>query len=206
MRRYEAMPEGIKAERIEGVIYMAAATTADFHGVPHAHLIGWLTVYRAATKGVEVADNTTTRLDPDNDPQPDASLWILPAYGGRAKTNSKGYLIGSPELIVEVSGSTVSFDLNDKLRVYRRNGVQEYVVHRVYDGQIDWFVLKNDRYDRIQDDSNVIFRSLVFPGLWLNAQSLVNGDIADVLQVLQAGLSSAELAEFVKRLSGYHQK
>ena len=74
-RRYQATPEKFKAELIEGVVYVASPVRS-FHGVPHADLVTWLGVYRTATPGVSVADNTTTRLDLDNEPQPDALLRI----------------------------------------------------------------------------------------------------------------------------------
>jgi hypothetical protein len=41
--------------------------------------MGWLIHYEAATPGVETADNSTARLDLDNEPQPDAVLLIDPA-------------------------------------------------------------------------------------------------------------------------------
>ena len=36
--------------------------------------MAWLSSYWAATLGVELYDNTTVRLDVDNEPQPDALL------------------------------------------------------------------------------------------------------------------------------------
>lgn len=194
------MPEGVKAERIEGVVYMpAAAVTADFHGVPHAHLMGWLTWYRAFTPGVEVSDNSTTHLDLDNDPQPDACLFVLPTHGGRVKINEKGYIVGAPELIVEVAGSSVSYDLNAKLNAYRRNGVREYLVHRVYDGEFDWFILRQGQYDRLAPDPEGILQSREFPGLWLKPDALMSGNLAEVLRVLQSGLASPEHQAFTHR-------
>ncbi|NCS41688.1 MAG: Uma2 family endonuclease, partial [Microcystis aeruginosa BS13-10] len=73
-RRYQAMTQLKKAELIAGVVYMAAAVRAKNHGKPHANIIGWLTAYEVATPGVETLDNTTVRLDGDNQPQPDALL------------------------------------------------------------------------------------------------------------------------------------
>ncbi|XPM59754.2 MAG: hypothetical protein EDM05_021115 [Leptolyngbya sp. IPPAS B-1204] len=49
-RRYQATPEKFKAELIEGVVYVASPVRV-FHGTPHAALVGWLTVYWAATPG-----------------------------------------------------------------------------------------------------------------------------------------------------------
>jgi Uma2 family endonuclease len=202
LRRYEAMPENVKAERIEGIVYMpAAAVSAGFHGVPHAHLMGWLTWYRTFTPGVEVADNSTTLLDLDNDPQPDACLYVLPSHGGRVMLNEKEYIVGAPELIIEVSGSSVSYDLNAKLNAYRRNGVREYLVHRVYDGAFDWFVLREGQYERLALDGQGIFQSREFPGLWLKPDALLAGDLAEVLRTLQSGLASPEHQSFVQRLA-----
>ena len=43
-----------------------------------------------------------------------------------------------------------SYDLGDKLRAYWRNGAREYVVWRVLDRQIDWFVLHEERYEPLE--------------------------------------------------------
>jgi Uma2 family endonuclease len=198
-RRYAAMPHVKKAELIEGVVYMPSPVTQEDHGGPHFDVIGWLAVYRAGTPGVEGGDNSTLRLDLDNEPQPDAFLRILPQYAGQSRNSGK-YVAGAPELIVEVAASSASYDLHDKLHAYRRNEVREYVVWRVWDRAIDWFVLRNDRYQRLTPDSEGQFRSEIFPGLWLDPQALLRGDLAQVIAVLQQGLASPEHAEFVNRL------
>jgi Uma2 family endonuclease len=200
-QRYAAMPPKVKAERIEGIVYMAAAaTSATFHGDPHAHVLTWLGNYMAATPGVAASDNSTVTLDLDNDPQPDASLRILPGHGGRTKLTSEGYIDGAPELIVEITASSLSYDLGPKLNAYRRTGVLEYLVHRTYDGEFDWFILRDGQYVRLAPDSEGIYRSEVFPGLWLAADALINGRLADVLAVLQRGVATGEHGEFVKKL------
>lgn len=53
---------------------------------------------------------------------------------------------GPPELIGGIAASSASYDLYDKLNVYRRNGVQEYIVWRVYEEGLDWFQLKEGAY------------------------------------------------------------
>ena len=131
-RRYQAMPHIKKAELIEGVVYVASPVRITNHGRPHAQVMAWLTAYWVATPGVDMADNTTVRLDADNKPQPDALLRLEPEVGGNSRVNDDGYLEGAPELIVEVAASSASYDLNDKLNAYRRNGVQEYIVWQIY--------------------------------------------------------------------------
>jgi Uma2 family endonuclease len=67
-----------------------------------------------------------------------------PAHGAeRRPRDADGYLVAAPVFIFEVSGSTASYDLNVKFELYRRHGVREYVVWRVYEAAIDWFALRD---------------------------------------------------------------
>ena len=200
-RRYEAMPKLKKAELIEGVVYMPSPVRLNRHGRPQRHISNWLGHYEAATPGVDGADNSTVRLDLDNEPQPDALLFIDPARGGQARISADDYLEGAPELVAEVASSSASYDLHVKLHVYRRSGVREYLVWRVLDGQIDWFVLREGQYEALAPGSDGILKSTIFPGLWLDPSALLRGDLARVLVVLDQGVHSAEHAEFVARLA-----
>jgi hypothetical protein len=197
-RRYEGMPEIKKAELIEGVVYMPSPVRLRRHGRPHFRLIGWLAAYEAETPSVMGGDNTTARLDMDNEPQPDAMLLLDPACGGQAIISADDYVEKAPEWVGEISASSVSFDLHTKLNVYRRNGVREYLVWRVQDKQIDWFSLRSGEFEPLAADVSGILRSEVFPGLWLDAAALVRGDMRRVLAVAQQGIASPEHAEFIK--------
>jgi Uma2 family endonuclease len=198
-RRYEAMPRLKKAELIEGVVYVPSPVRHYQHGSPHAHLISWLGLYAANTPGIEVGDNSSVRLDLDNEPQPDGLLFIDPTCGGQVRISADGIIEGAPELVAEVASSSVSYDLHAKLHVYRRNGVREYIVWRVLEGEIDWFVLRAGQYERMPLDANGLLRSEVFVGLWLDPAALVRGDLATVLAIIQQGLASPEHATFVTR-------
>jgi Uma2 family endonuclease len=186
-KRYDATPNLKKAELIEGVVYVPAALRFRNHGQPHANIIGWLWFYKIATPGVELADNPTVRLDLDNAPQPDAVLLIK---GGQTRISSDDYIEGAPELIVEIAASSAAYDLYDKKRAYRRNGVREYLVWRVYDREFDWFYLEAGEYIKLEADTEGILRSLTFPGLWLAVSSLLSGEMERVLSVLQAGMNN----------------
>jgi len=199
-RRYDAMPHLKKAELIEGVVYVPSPVRYHHHSAPHALLIGWLVQYAAGTPGVSVGDNGTVRLDLDNEPQPDAFLFIDPACGGQTRLSSDDYIEGAPELVAEVASSSVSYDLHAKLHAYRRNGVREYLVWRVLDQAIDWFVLRAGQYEPLPVDANGLVRSEVFPGLWLAPAALLRGDLTAVLASVQQGLGSPEHAAFVTRL------
>ena len=198
-RRYAAMPEVKKAELIEGVVYMPSPVSHPEHSRPHLNVITWLGTYISATPGVDGGIDGTLRLDLENEPQPDAFLRIEPRCGGQSRDDGK-YIGGAPELIAEVAASSVSYDLHDKLRAYQRNGVREYLVWRVWDRAIDWFALREGRYDRLPLNSAGRYQSEVFPGLWLDPEAMLRGELARVVAVLHEGLASPEHADFVGRL------
>jgi hypothetical protein len=95
----------------------------------------------------------------------------------------------------------VSLDLNAKLRVYRRNNVREYLVWRVLDRAIDWFVLVDEEYQRLEPDADGILRSQVFPGLWLDPGAMLGSHLSRVLEILNQGLADPTHANFEARLN-----
>jgi len=199
-QRYDAMPHIKKAELIQGVVYMPPPVRTDIHGRPHAHIMGWLAVYCAATPGVDMSDNATVRLKGDNEPQPDALLRLDETLGGNSRIDDDGYIEGGPELIVEVAGTSADYDLHEKLDVYQRHGVKEYVVWQTEDKQLNWFRLVGREYVLLAPGAENTIESQVFPGLRLMVQALLEGDLAKVLSELQRGLETDEHAEFVESL------
>lgn len=184
-RRYKAMPKLQKAELIEGTVYMAAAVRARKHGKPHSDLMTWLGVYATQNLNIEVYDNATVRLDLDNEPQPDIVLRVKEEAGGQSRISEDDYLEGAPELIVEIAASTASYDLHQKFNLYRRHGVQEYIVWRVLDEEIDWFCLQEGDYVRQIPDDRGRLSSDRFSGLILDVPALLAGNLAQVLAELQ---------------------
>ena len=197
-RRYEAMPRLKKAELIEGVVYMGSPVRV-IHGRPHASIMAWLSPYWMATPGVDLLIDTTVRLDADNEPQPDALLRI--EVGGQSTVSEDSYVEGAPEFIAEIAASSASYDLREKLRVYRRNQVQEYLIWQVYEQRTDWFRLREGEYIALSADESGIIRSEIFPGLWLGVSALLSGNLIEVQSVLQMGLATPEHQAFIENLS-----
>jgi Uma2 family endonuclease len=194
-RRYQVTPEAFKAELIEGVVYVASPVRM-FHGVPHAALMAWLGVYQAATPGVSVADNTTTRLDLDNELQPDALLRI--ERGGSSTISDDGYIEGAPELVAEIATSSAAIDLGAKRNAYRRNRVQEYSVWQTFENRFNWFRLQAEEFVLVEPDADGLIRSTVFPGLWLAVEDLLAGRMIEVLNRLQTGIADPAHTAFVQ--------
>jgi Uma2 family endonuclease len=198
-RRYDLMPSGKRAELIEGIVYMPSPLRANAHGKPHLHLAGWLAYYVSETPGAECFDNSTVRLDLDNEPQPDLVLLKSGGKGGQTRFSEDDYIEGAPELVVEIVASSRAYDLHQKKAVYRRNGVCEYLAWIITEPRVVWWQLVAGEYQEIAPDADGLLRSRAFPGLWLDAQALLRGDLKAVLAFLRRGIESAEHKAFLER-------
>jgi Uma2 family endonuclease len=197
--RYEAMPPGTWAELIDGVVFMSSPVGPE-HGRAQVSALVWLSYYEENTPGVEVLDNPSTVLGPRSEPQPDAILRIVSECGGRTSTDRR-VVRGVPELVLEVSHSTRFEDIGPKLNEYERTGVLEYVVLAIEPDEVHWFALRDGRLVALPPDADGLYRSEVFPGLWLDPQALLSRDTRRLRAVIDQGLTTPEHAAFVERLA-----
>jgi Uma2 family endonuclease len=203
-RRFDLTRNLKRAELIEGVVYIPPPI-GPAHGSKHAELGTWLGNYRTATPGTVSTITSSIRLDLDNEPQPDLALMIASEFGGNCRIDEDNFYSGAPELVAEISYSTVSFDLHQKKNLYRRHGVKEYLVWLVRDEAIYWFVLKDGEYIELADRDGV-FDSTVFPGLRLDAKALLTGDLPGVQRALNEALALPEHQKFVIELQNRKTK
>lgn len=200
-RRYTAMSGDLKAELIDGVVYMSSPAKTQ-HGRYVCLLATWLGTYEASTPGVESLSDATLRLDETSEPQPDVMLCRPQTLGGISLVDGDDYATGPVELAVEVAVSSASYDLHQKKEVYRRCGVIEYLVYVVRKNELRWFHLDQTRYVLLPMDDDGLIRSRVFPGLWLDPNALAERSASGLLKALDLGLASPEHAEYVKALGG----
>jgi Uma2 family endonuclease len=198
LRRWEGHPEIKNAELIGGIVYMASPVSIQ-HNDMDGNLGIWLGTYRVATAGTASGHNGTLFLQ-DDTPQADLNLRILPDYGGASWVEGS-YLHGVPELLAEICRSSASYDLHVKYDLYRSAKVPEYLTVLLYEREIRWHVLAGDAYQLLSPDADGLWRSRIFPGLWLDGQALLAGDMSRVLERLQEGLQSPEHQQFVERLA-----
>jgi len=195
-RRYEAMPD-IKAELIGGVVRMASPMKRP-HAVNSPMLSTALVLYSAATPGTEVVENATVILADDSEPQPDLILRITDEFGGLSHVDDDEYLVGPPELIIEVSHATERFDLGGKREAYARAGVREYLVLSVAKKVLRAFDLAAGA--ELPLDPAGVHRSRVFPGLWIATHAVTSQDARALMNCVNLGLASPEHAAFVVEL------
>ena len=197
--RYLKTPPDFRAELIEGIVYVMSPLRIK-HGRPDQRFSGVLFAYCAATPGVEGQNNATTIMGEKTEPQPDSALLILDEYGGQTRDGDDDYTHGAPELVIEVALSSRSIDLHAKFRDYERAGVREYLVYDASKPEIHWFASENGRFAALPPDADGLFRSRVFPGLWLDPAAFLANDKPALLAALGRGLASPEHAAFVAEL------
>lgn len=203
-RIYEEMAEDFRAELLGGIVFVREPLAMP-HGLSHAHLVSLLVAYGASSPGVQVPADATVILGDKDEVQPDAFLRVSPEYKGQTLDTGKGpYVLGPPELVAEVSFSSRSIDLHLKRKRYMRAGVLEYLVLCLQPKVIVWLDLH--RRTRLKPDGDGVFRSLVFPGLWIHGEALLSLDYTQGMAVLAQGLASAEHAAFVSRLAAERER
>jgi Uma2 family endonuclease len=195
LRRYEAMGDQVKAELINGIVYIMFPAHFEAHGVPDSIIQTWLGHFAAYTPSVHHATGPTIKLSRADVPQPDSLLLIKPEAGGNCRITADDYISGAPEFVAEVSASSASYDSREKMEAYLRAGVREYLIWRTYDKAVDWFVLQEDEYVRLPPDADDIIRSPHLSGLWLNMKALLTHDRAAVLRTLDEGLKARERSQ-----------
>ena len=197
--RYEAMPDGAWAELVGGVVYMPSPVRNE-HGDFDDDVSYWYGHYKRFTKGLRSGKNSTVILDEIGETQPDGHLRIPEDLGGQTRIE-RGFIVGSPELVVEIARSSRHFDLNEKRSDYERARVQEYLVIELDPNRIHWFKRQGDHFVELAPGADGISRSEVFPGLWLDPEALFAQDLDRLIEVLEAGLATPEHARFAAKLS-----
>jgi hypothetical protein len=197
LRRWEMHPEITKAELIRGIVYMPSPVSPE-HGSSESDLGIWIGSYRVATPGTDSAHNTTS-LMLDDAAQPDVHLRIARERGGRSWVEGR-WLHGAPELMTEVCLTSADYDLHVKYDLYEAAGVQEYLAVLLESQEIRWHTLVDGRYQLLPADADRIWRSRVFPGLWLDGRALLRRDMRRLLAVLRSGLRHREHKAFVEQL------
>src|SRR5688500_3403993 len=165
LRRWDADPTIKRAELIKGIVYMPSPVAIE-HGDTEYDVAVWTGHYAVATPGTKGSTNSTV-LMLDDVPQPDVHLRLLPEAGGQSRIEGL-YLHGAPEMTAEVCRTSAAYDLHQKLDLYQQAGVREYLAVLLFEQEIRWHHLGDDGVYHLLEPDQGIYRSRIFPGLWLD--------------------------------------
>jgi hypothetical protein len=185
-RRYAATPAKGKAERINRKVYIMSPLRAVHNGNPPLLHAQWIAHYAIHDSTLIGSDNATIHLNTDNDPQ--FGLCLL-RVNGQARFDDEGYIIRASEMIVEIAGSSASYDLCENRDVYDAVGVSDCLVFETIEGRMACWRLKNGQFAEIQPE-NGIYKSVLFLGLWLYADAVSSASSLKLTQILQQGIES----------------
>jgi Uma2 family endonuclease len=169
--RVETMPVGSDHSRDHSLIMFAVSLLATIRGIPFSE-----------------RDNCTYRKTNIQDSQPDVSYH----FGDRADLIPWGTSIVDldiyppPDLVIEVSNTSLSDDKGDKRLLYEDLGVSEYWIVDVFNVQIFAFIM-------VDGGSRRTYQSHILPGLSI---SLLEEALQRSRQVNQAQVYAWLLSEF----------
>jgi Uma2 family endonuclease len=182
------VPDGQKADLIDGVIYMASPdnTAAD-------DLFGWLFFvlygYVARKKlGRVFGSRVAFRLEDRQSPEPDISFLRTE----NADRIEAGRVEGPPDLAIEiVSPESVERDYHKKRKQYQRSGVSEYWILDEEEQKV--LLLRRNargRYQEVQPRRGKLY-SEVLSGFYLDPKWLWPGPRFDAFTILQQLLAES---------------
>ena len=168
---YSLVPDGRKADLIDGVIYMAS---------PDSHRANKLTgfVYRLLQEFLEargiggdvVFSRYAFRLSEFSAPEPDVAY----VRSERVGLMEEGGMRGGPDIAVEVvSRESRRRDYDDKRRLYEEAAIPEYWIIDPIQERVEFLVLEEGRYQLVPLEENRLFRSRALPGFWIDVDWLL---------------------------------
>jgi Uma2 family endonuclease len=163
---FQLIPDGQKADLIDGAIYMASPDSRRSNSLTR-FLVTLLDGYNGAKQlGGEVFVNRFAfRLSKVRAPEPDVS-YVRPE---RVHLLRKMGMKGGPDVGIEiVSRDSRTRDYGEKKQLYQKARVEEYWIIDPLQQRAEFHRLRNKRYELVLLENNHIFRSQVIPGFWLD--------------------------------------
>lgn len=179
---YCLVPDGQKADLIDGVIYMASPDTrrSDRLGGLLKFL---LQGYTAVTRLGEVyGSRFSFELSPFRAPEPDVAF----VRTARLDLVDERRMVGGPDIAVEVvSRDSRQRDYGEKKQLYAEAGVSEYWIIDLLQQRCEFHRLHAGRYALVPLEHNRIFHSAVLEGFWLDVEWLLVEPLPNAYEKLQ---------------------
>lgn len=177
------VPDGQKADLIDGVIYMASPDSRRSNRIT-GFLFHLLDGYVAARDlGGEVfVTRFAFELSEIRAPEPDVAY----VSQERIPLVEERKMRGGPDIAVEVvSRDSRSRDYGEKRQLYEEGGVSEYWIVDPLQQRVELLRLVSGRYEIVPLENNHIFRSKALPGFWLDIDWLLAYPLPNVYRCLE---------------------
>lgn len=175
---FAQVEDGQKADLLEGVIWMASPDSLDADDV-QGFVRCLIQAYIAAKKiaGRVCGSRVPFVLNESNAPEPDLAYMTPERYAAQHGKR----VLGPPDIAVEVtSEDSRSRDYEAKFRLYEQFGVQEYWIVDLENSRVEFFVLRQGRFEPLPLEGGRIYRSTVIPGFWLDARWLTSSPLPNM--------------------------
>jgi Uma2 family endonuclease len=178
------VPDGQKADLIDGVIYMASPDSRranDLTGFVYRLLQDFLEA--RVTGGKVFFSRFACRLSDLRAPEPDVA-YVRPE---RVELVEEDGMRGGPDIAVEVvSRESRHRDYDDKRRLYEEAGVPEYWIIDPVQQRVEFLVLQEGHYQLARLEENRLFRSRALPGFWIDVEWLLADPLPPATRCLEA--------------------
>ena len=179
---YGLVPDGQKADLIDGVIYMASPDTRRsdrLGGFIKFLLQGYA---EAQGSGEVYGSRFAFELSQFRAPAPDVAF----VRTERLHLVSERRMVGGPDIAVEiVSRDSRQRDYGEKKQLYAEAGVTEYWIIDPIQRRVEFHRLDAGRYALVPLEHNRIFRSAVLEGFWLDIEWLLTEPLPKAYEKLQ---------------------
>lgn len=183
----ELVPDGQKADLIDGEIIMASPDTLDANDL-NMFLVTLLRNYDSVKQlgGRVLASRYAVRVDEHNAPEPD----VVYVSAARRHLAEQVGMRGGPDVAIEiVSRGSRQRDTVRKRELYEQAGVQEYWIIDPRRTQAMFLRLVDGVYQEVPLTEGR-FHSAVIPGFWLDVAWLFQNPLPNDYAILQTVLDS----------------
>lgn len=165
---YAQVEDGQKADLIDGVIYMASPDSPRADDL-HLLIAGLMRFYVTTRKigGKAFGSRVAFELNEHNAPEPDIAF----LRRERLHLVKEGRVAGPPDIAVEIAcEGSHERDYEIKKGLYENAGVSEYWIIDPAAKHVEFWVLRDGRYETLTLEDNRWYRSTVIPGFCLDTE------------------------------------